>query len=101
MSEIGFASPLITTSRGDMKDELKRVEDALTERERESRMVVETLPGMVCTFSTSGEIEILNRRTLEYFGKTLEEMRNWQGDDVIHPEDLPRVIRLFTQALTS
>src|SRR5215469_9265078 len=82
-------------------DELKRVEDALTERVLESRMVVDTLPGMVCTFSASGEIEILNRRTLEYFGKTLEEMTHWQEDNVIHTEDLPRVIRLFTQAITS
>lgn len=82
-------------------DELKRVEDALTEHERESRIVVDTLPGLVCTFSASGEIEILNHRTLEYFGKTLEEMRHWQDDDVIHTEDLPRAIRLFTQAITS
>ena len=78
--------PVIPASRGDLNDEL---------------MVVDTLPGMVCTFSASGEIEILNRRTLEYFGKTLEEMRRWQEDDVIHTEDLPRAIRLFTQAITS
>ena len=38
----------------------KRVEDALTERERESRMVVDTLPGPDLHFSTSGE---MNRRT--------------------------------------
>ena len=78
--------PAIPASRGDLNDEL---------------MVVDTIPGMVCTFSVSGEIEILNRRTLEYFGKTLEEMRHWQDDEVIHSEDLPRVIRLFTQAITS
>lgn len=82
-------------------DELKRAEDALTQRERESRMVVDNIPGMVSTFAPSGEIEILNHRMLEYFGKPLEEMKHWEGNDVIHPEDLPRVIRLFTQALAS
>ena len=73
----------------------------LKERERESRMVVDTIPGMVSTFSASGEIEILNQRTLEYFGKPLEEMRRWEDNDIIHPEDLPRVIRLLAQALVS
>lgn len=76
-------------------------ESDLRERERESRMVVDTIPGLVSTFSASGEIEILNHRMLEYFGKPLEEMRHWEENDVIHPEDLPRVIRLFAQAIAS
>ena len=69
--------------------------------ERELRIVVETIPGLVSTFSASGEIEILNHRMLDYFGKPLEEMRLWEENDVIHPEDLPRVIRLFAHAITS
>jgi len=44
-------------------DEFKRGEEALTERELESGMVVDTYPGMICTFSASGEIEIPTRRT--------------------------------------
>jgi formate hydrogenlyase transcriptional activator len=76
-------------------------ERELQERERESRMIVDTIPGLVSTFSASGEIEILNQRMLEYFGKPLEEMRRWEENDIIHPEDLPRVIRLLTHALSS
>jgi PAS domain S-box-containing protein len=76
-------------------------ENNLRERERESRLVVDTIPGLVSTFSPSGEIEILNHRLLEYFGKPLEEMRRWEENDVIHPEDLPRVIRLLAQAIAS
>ena len=73
----------------------------LRERERESRMVVNTIPGLVSTFSPSGEIEILNHRMLEYFGKPMEEMRNWAENNVIHPKDLPRAVRLFSQAIAS
>jgi len=76
-------------------------ENDLRERERESRMVVNTIPGLVSTFSPSGQIEILNHRMLEYFGKPLEEMRNWAENDVIHPEDLPHAIRLFSQAIAA
>ncbi len=76
-------------------------ESALQERERESRMVVDTIPGMVSTFSASGEIEIMSHRMLEYFGKSLDELRHWEEDAVIHPEDLPRVTPLFAKALAS
>ena len=42
---------------------------------------------------------MLNQRMLEYFGKPLEEMRHWEDNDVIHPEDLPRVIRVLAHRL--
>ena len=76
-------------------------ERALQERERESRMIVDRIPGLVSTFSPSGEIEILNQRMLEYFGKPEEEMRRWKQSDSIHPDDLPRVQRMFADAIAS
>ena len=39
-----------------------------------------------------GEVEFLNRQTLEYFGKTSEELKNWALIGAVHPDDLPRVI---------
>ena len=39
-----------------------------------------------------GEVEFLNRQTLEYFGKTNEDLKNWALVDAVHPDDLPRVI---------
>jgi PAS domain S-box-containing protein len=38
---------------------------------------------------------------LEYFGKPLEEMRRWEDNDIIHPADLPRVLRVFAHAIAS
>src|SRR5260370_35032653 len=40
----------------------------------------------------AGEVESVNRQLLEYFGKTLEELKGWANSDAIHPDDLPRVI---------
>ncbi len=73
----------------------------LGERERESRMIVNSIPGLVNIFSPSGEIEVMNQRMLEYFGKPLEEMRDWEEIDIIHPEDRPRAIRVFSHAIAS
>jgi len=40
-----------------------------------------------------GEIEFLNRQTLEYFGRTQGQLRDWALIDAVHPDDLPRVIQ--------
>jgi PAS domain S-box-containing protein len=82
-------------------DERKRAEDALRESERESRQIVDSIPGFIATFTSAGEVEFVNRPTLEYFGKTLDELKHWETGGVTHPEDLSRVIERFTQAIES
>jgi formate hydrogenlyase transcriptional activator len=73
-------------------EERKRVEEALRSNEQKLRLIVDTIPGMVCTLSAAGEVQLLNRQVLEYFGKTSEELENWATSDAVHPADLPRVI---------
>ncbi len=63
--------------------ERKRNEAALTESEQRFRLIVETIPGFVCTLSAEGEVELLNRQVLEYFGKTTEELKNWATSDAV------------------
>jgi PAS domain S-box-containing protein len=46
-----------------------------------------------------GEVEFLNRQTLEYFGKTNEELENWALIGAVHPDDLPRVIEARTKSI--
>jgi len=75
----------------DLEDR-KRNEAALQESEERFRLIVDTIPGFVCTLSAAGEVQLLNRQLLEYFGKTTEELKNWAMSDVVHPDDLPRVI---------
>jgi PAS domain S-box-containing protein len=80
-------------------EDRKRAEDALRVSERSSRLIVDSIPGLVCTMSASGELELVNRQVLEYFGKTFEELRDWAMSDAVHPADLPGVIAAWTRSL--
>src|SRR5215472_16156858 len=73
-------------------EDRKRGEEALLTRELSWRQIVDNIPGLVATTGAMGEVEFLNRQTLEYFGKTNEELKDWALIDAVHPDDLPRVI---------
>jgi PAS domain S-box-containing protein len=79
--------------------ECKRNEAALQDSEQRFRRIVDTVPGLVCTLSATGEVELLNRQILEYFGKTAEELKNWGSNDAVHPEDLPSVIEAWRRSV--
>src|SRR6266436_4683515 len=72
--------------------ERQRNEAALRESEERFRLIVDTIPGFVFTLSAAGEVELLNRQVLEYFGKTTEDLKNWATFDAVHPDDLARVV---------
>jgi PAS domain S-box-containing protein len=82
-------------------DERKRAEVALHESELESRLIVDSIPGLIAVFTPGGELEFVNRQIVEYFGRTLEELRQWGTDDTTHPEDKARVVEIFTRAMAS
>jgi PAS domain S-box-containing protein len=82
-------------------DDQKRAEEKARESEYEARLAVDSIPGMVAQTSPTGDLEIVSRQALEFFGRTIEELRGWGTNDTIHPEDLPGVIDAFTQAIAT
>jgi len=80
-------------------EERKRAEEALRSNEQSLRLIVDTIPALVCTLNAAGEVELLNRQVLEYFGKTTEELKNWATSDVVHPNDLPRVTETWKRSI--
>ncbi len=80
-------------------DDRKRAEDALRSNEQNLRLIVDTIPGFVSTMNARGEVELVNRQVLEYFGKTIEEMKSWSTGDAVHPDDLPRTVDAFKRAI--
>ena len=69
----------------------------LDEREREARLIVDTIPGLVATLTPAGEVEFVNAQLVEYCGQALEEMKQWGTNGTVHPDDLPHVIEVFTR----
>jgi PAS domain S-box-containing protein len=81
--------------------ERKRVDDALRESERSARSAIDGIAGLVSVLASNGEVETANRQLLEYFGRSLEWIKNWGTNDAVHPEDLPRVLELFKKGIAS
>src|SRR6266853_280410 len=81
--------------------ERRRAEEALAASEESLRLIVDSIPGLVALLTPAGEVELVNPQLVEYTGRTLEELRLWGTSDTVHPEDLPRVVRVFTGSITS
>src|SRR5262250_3654968 len=80
-------------------EDRKRWEQILRARALSWKQIVDNIPGLVATTAAMGEIEFLNRQTLEYFGKTSKELKNWALIDAVHPDDLPRVIEVRKKSI--
>ena len=81
--------------------ERKCAEQALRESERSARSAIDGIAGLVAVMAPNGELETVNRQCLEYFGRSLEELKNWETTDTVHPEDLPHMLELFKKAIAS
>ncbi|HYP15448.1 MAG TPA: PAS domain-containing protein [Bryobacteraceae bacterium] len=81
--------------------ELATANEALKESERQARLIFDGIPGLVAVLTATGEVEAVNRQVFDYFGQTLQELRQWVTRDTVHPEDLPVVIDVFTRSIQS
>ncbi len=81
--------------------ERRRAEEALRASERDALLIVESVPGLVALLAATGEVELVNGPMLEFFGQTLEELKQWGTNDTVHPEDLPQVLDVFGQSIAS
>jgi len=75
-------------------EEKRRIEEALRTSERNARLIVDTIPGQVVRMSASGEVEAANPQVLSYFGTSLEGIKNWSMQGLVHAEDLPRAMEI-------
>ncbi len=80
------------TVSDDILERLAQAEEALRARELSFQLIVDSTPVPVAVTTPGGEVEAVNQPTLEYFGKTFEELRGWKASDVVHPDDLQHTI---------
>jgi PAS domain S-box-containing protein len=67
----------------------------------ESHLIVDGIPGLVAYIGPTGDVEFVNSKVLQYCGRTLSDLQQWRRNDIVHPEDLPRVVDLFTRSIAS
>jgi PAS domain S-box-containing protein len=81
--------------------ELSKANEQLEKQDRESRLIVENIPGMVALMSPTGDLDMVNGRLSEYFDQTLEQLKLWQMSDTVHPADLHNVIEIFSRSINA
>ena len=71
------------------------------QKELPFHQIVEGIPALVACLTPDGVVDFVNHQVLDYFGKTLEELKGWASTDAVHPDDLPGVIGVLTRSLES
>jgi PAS domain S-box-containing protein len=82
-------------------EELELRNKQLRESERNLRSAIDGIPGLVGILTPNGDVETVNRKILEYCGPSLEALRDWRTNGMVHQEDLPRVVEVFTRSIAS
>ena len=67
--------------------------------EESYRLIVETIPGLVAVMTPAGELEHVNGQVLDYFGRTLYELKHWGTSDAVHPGDRGRALAAWQKAV--
>jgi PAS domain S-box-containing protein len=79
----------------------RRQERELEGRERELRMLAESMPQLAWMADPDGSVFWFNRRWYEYTGTTVDAMKGWGWQSVHDPEMLPAILEKFRAHLAS
>jgi PAS domain S-box-containing protein len=95
LNGIGFVGTgMDVTEQEELTGALRKSEEAL-------RLVVNGIGALVTTYTADGELEFGNQQVLDFFGMTLEELKDWRNNGNIHPDDLDCVVASWTHALST
>jgi formate hydrogenlyase transcriptional activator len=96
----------LATTNEQLKTEIaqrKQTEDALRRSEEQLRVIIDSIPVLMATTLADGSADYVNRRWLDYYGVTLEDLTDWRWRKagVVHPEDEPKLVAEWREALSS
>jgi PAS domain S-box-containing protein len=77
----------------------KHADLELRESERNLRLLIDAIPGMVGVNSARGENEYCSKPILDYTGKTMDDMAGVGWASVFHPDDIDHVMRTWLECM--
>lgn len=77
----------------------RELEATLQKRERESTLIMDNIPNLVSILTANGTPELINRRIIEYTGKTEAELKGWAGSQLVHADDRASAIETFKRCI--
>jgi hypothetical protein len=77
------------------------VERHTVQNELTFRQMMDGISALVAVLTPDGAVDFVNRAVLDYFGKTLEELKAWSSTDAVHPDDLPGAVDVLSRSLPS
>ena len=95
------AAGAILYHEGILRDVTERrlAEEKLVESEKQYRFVAESMPQQVWTAMPDGRLDYVNRRHVDYFNHSIENLGEIDWENKIHPDDLPRTIREWSRSV--
>jgi formate hydrogenlyase transcriptional activator len=80
-------------------DASQHAKEVLRGSEESFRLIVDSIPGLVVTMTAEGELEFVSQQCLDYFGMTLDELKGWTTSDIVHCDDLSRVLATWRRSI--
>ena len=82
-------------------EDRKHAEDAITARERDLKLIIDTIPALAWSASADGTADFLNQHYLDYLGYTSEQAqgRGWRA--ALHPDDLNGLVATWQAVMAS
>lgn len=78
-----------------------QTEAALRTSEEYFRQLSDAVPQLVWTAQPDGKVDYLNRQWLDYTGIPPQVFYEWGWQQIVHPDDLPNTLTVWTEALQS
>jgi PAS domain S-box-containing protein len=65
----------------------------------EERLIIDTAPTLIHTALPDGFLDFFNKRWLDFLGVGLKEVQGWHWTDVIHPDDVDKLVADWRSSL--
>jgi PAS domain S-box-containing protein len=85
-------------------DTARRLQDlyaTLQSSEDRFRRVIDTIPAHAWSALPDGSVDFINKRFLEFAGRSPEDLRGWGWSSVVHPDDLPKYVEQWEAAVAA